>query len=116
MTEPKFDPVALKQNDPEKYWAFVEQLARTVPPDEAVERYKISLRAKAGLGITLESFEAYYELIHGNKILNQRINAFRRMRKVRYFSTSDFVDAVRPVRLTPPLPVSCWDTSQMGRD
>ena len=70
---PKFDPVALKQTDPEKYWAFVEQLARTVPPDEAVERYKVSLRAKAGLGITLESFEAYYELIHGNKILKHNI-------------------------------------------
>lgn len=69
----EIDPQKLKESDPEKYWKLVEEMAATVPADEALEQYRKTLRAKAGLGATLESYEAYYELIHGNRILKHNI-------------------------------------------
>lgn len=75
MTLPDFDPVALKQTDPDKYWEFVARLRATVPLDEQQRQYQLALADKAREGETLEAFEAFYEGIHGNALLPHNLEA-----------------------------------------
>lgn len=58
---------ALKDTNPEAYWKLVQELA-ALPEDEWQEQRKAGLRLQAGAGSGQKEFEAYYELIHGNKL------------------------------------------------
>lgn len=67
-----FDPqelLKLKDEQPDKYWEVVARFAAQTPRDE-VERVRLEqLAIIAASGETFEAFEAYYEGIHGNKML-----------------------------------------------
>ena len=73
-----FDPkeiADLKENNPEKYWEFIEKLRAVTPLNDAQEALKRILRAKVATGINKEAWEAYYELIHGGKIAEHNMDA-----------------------------------------
>ena len=66
-----FDPIELvnlKESDPEKYAEFIQRLTATTPLNDAQEALNSILRAKVDASEDRASFEAFYELIHGNQI------------------------------------------------
>lgn len=79
-----FDPVALvnlKETDPEKYAEIIQRLAATTPLSEAQEALNSILRAKVEASEDRTSFEAFYELIHGNQIASHNEEATEKIFK-----------------------------------
>ena len=79
-TPPPFDPALLadlKENDPEKYWQFIIKLKEATTLDEAQARHRDSLVALAAEGVTVESFLAYYKIMHESEVVQHNLNAVR---------------------------------------
>lgn len=71
MTLP-FSPAeldALRENEPDKYFAFVARLAASTNADIAKQELHNALVMRAKAGCTLDGFDAWYELVHGGKML-----------------------------------------------
>lgn len=60
---------------PEQYEALVDELARKLPRDFIESGYRSGLVSRARSGVTLKAFQAFYELLHGNKILDHNLDA-----------------------------------------
>jgi hypothetical protein len=63
------DIAAVQAMTPEQYTEFIARLARELPTDILIEERKKALRIIAADADGYENFLAYYELIHGNTIL-----------------------------------------------
>ena len=73
-----FDPFEidkLRDNDPEKYWEIVKRLAAELPADLVKKEHQAQLAKIAASGDTQAAFEAFYEGIHGNRLLPHNVQA-----------------------------------------
>jgi len=66
--------VDILTQDAKGYWELVEKLAQ-MPEEEWQAQRKAALRLVAASTWKLEGFEAYYELIHGNKLTKHNYKA-----------------------------------------
>jgi len=73
-----FDPIEidkLRETDPEKYWEIVKRLAAELPSDLVKKEHQAQLAKIAASGDTQTAFEAFYEGIHGNRLLPHNVAA-----------------------------------------
>lgn len=77
MTLP-FDPVALsalRDTDPAKYWEIIAKAAKELPADVVKREKLFTLAEIARSGDSQNAFEAYYEGIHDNRLLQHNVEA-----------------------------------------
>lgn len=60
---------ALRQSDPARYWEYIRRLSAVVSRDDAQENLNQALIVRAQSGCSVAAFDAFYELIHGNRLL-----------------------------------------------
>lgn len=73
-----FDPaelLELKDTDPEKYWSVISRLRAELPLDVVKAEHLKQLAVIASSEGVLGAFEAYYEGVHGNKLLPHNVEA-----------------------------------------
>lgn len=67
--------VNLRENEPEKYFQFITELAQRIPPDVVKESLFEELAKVARSGETLEAFEAFYQGVHDSRMLPHNLDA-----------------------------------------
>lgn len=67
----------LKAASPDEYDRLVAEAAASLTPDIIEDGYRLGLVQLARSGVTLEAFQAFYEIIHGNEILRHNVHAVR---------------------------------------
>ncbi len=71
----ELDELLKAAKTPEEYDAIVDELAAKLPREFIEDGYHRSLVQRAQAGVTVDAFQAFYELIHGNEIVAHNVEA-----------------------------------------